>query len=124
MAGRLRLFNGLLAGIGIAQFFCASTFGFALLGPFEGWQHSGLGYNVSGEEIGGVKNLAEEYRWNVPVITYAVDRAFVDFFGQAWVEAVQEAFGILNALPPASQADLGRFALDTRRFNARAQATN
>jgi hypothetical protein len=124
MGERQATVKGLVTMLAMAQLFCASTPGFSLLGPFESWQHQGLGYNVSGEDIGGVKNLDEEYRWNVPVLTYAVDRAFVDFFGQPGVEAVQEAFGILNALPPASLADLSQYALDTRRVNFRAQATN
>ncbi|HTG43579.1 MAG TPA: hypothetical protein VK633_03500, partial [Verrucomicrobiae bacterium] len=108
----------------VAQLCCVPTFGFALLGPFEPWQGPSLGYNAFGDDIGGVKNLDEEYRWNVPVITYAVDRSFVDFFGEAGVAAVQEAFGILNAVPRASQMDLAKFPLDTRRVNLRAEATN
>jgi hypothetical protein len=47
------------------------------LGPFELWQTPELGYNPGGFDVGAPKNLDEEYRWNAPVITYSIDRAFV-----------------------------------------------
>ncbi len=71
---------------------------FALLGPLQSWQVSILGYGIR-DEIGGPQNLGEEYRWNVPVITYAFDSSFVDFFGTNGERAVEEALGMItNAL--------------------------
>lgn len=99
----------LLCGI-----FPMTTAGFTLLGPFEEWQSSELSYNASGEEIGGPRNLGDEFRWNIPVVTYGVDRAFMDFFGEPGIAAVKEAFQMLNELPPASKLDLNQFPLVAR----------
>ena len=54
--------------------------GFSLLGPLpdnpggggEAWQTVDLGYGAD-DAIGAPKNLGEEYRWNLPIITYAFD---------------------------------------------------
>jgi len=71
---------------------------FALLGPLQSWQIPILGYDIR-DEVGGPQNLGEEYRWNVPVITYAFDSSFVEFFGTNGERAVEEALGMItNAL--------------------------
>ena len=49
-----------------------------------------------------VNNLGEEYRWNSPVITYSYDESFLSYFGSNGVVAVEKAFDMLNAIPPAS----------------------
>src|SRR5881392_1900549 len=85
----------------------AST-GFSLLGPFKNgpapndWQAAGfggrpagLGYTLAGD-IGGPMAPLEAYRWNVPIITYAFDESFIDYFGPAGVAAVSNAFQMLN----------------------------
>ena len=65
---------------------------------------SRLGYAQPGD-IGGPMNLGQEYRWNVPVLTYAFDQSFLDYFGSGGVAAVESAIGILNSLPPVSKAN-------------------
>lgn len=96
--------------------------GFSLLGPFESWQTPALGYNPLGTDVGAPKNLDEEYRHNIPVLTYGFDRSFMDFFGYPGVLAVDAAMEILNDLPPASELKIGDFYWDTRRINPSAQA--
>jgi len=116
-----------LSSILIAVMLVASsatpTRAFSLLGIWDTWQTSALGYQL-GEDIGGPMGLTEGYRWNVPVITYAFDRSFLLYFGQRGVEEVEKAMAILNALPPASSlsSNLSEFPLDTRRVNYQAQA--
>jgi hypothetical protein len=100
----------------------SNTSAFSLLGPFEEWQTPALGYNPVGMDVGAPKNLGEEYRWNVPVITYGFDASFLDYFGNVGVTAIDQAFAILNYLPPASQIDLENYNLDVRRVNFRAEA--
>ena len=56
-------------GLLVAFVLVVKTSAFALLGPFEAWQTPELGYNPLGTDIGAPKNLGEEYRWNVPVIS-------------------------------------------------------
>ena len=63
-----------------------------------------------------------EYRWNVPVLTYAFDASFLDYFGSNGVWAVEQAIQILNDLPPASQLDPASHPAETVRVNYQAEA--
>ena len=94
---------------------------FSLLGPYEPWMTQTNGFRGMGD-IGGPMNLGGEYRWNVPVVTYAFDPSFVAFFGSNGVAAVESAIQILNDLPPASQMNPGVYPLDTQGGNPTAQA--
>src|SRR5205085_588195 len=71
---------------------------FALLGPFDTWQVSALGYDPQGDggDLGGPKNLGEEWRWNLPVITYAFDQSFIDYFGLNGIAEVEKAIDAFN----------------------------
>ena len=75
--------------------------GFSLLGPLanspDTWQIPDIGYGLA-EDIGAPKNLGEEYRWNTPVIYYAFDQSFLDYFGSNGVWAVEQAIAVLNGL--------------------------
>ncbi len=95
---------------------------FALLGTLADWMTEEIGYNLA--DPGGPMNLGEEYRWNMPIITYGFDESFLNYFGQRGVEEVEKAIKIFNDLPPVSQMspDLSEFPLDTRRMNYRANA--
>ncbi len=47
-----------------------SASAFSLLGPFEPWMTTNLGFNnffLGTSDIGGPKNIGEGYRWNIPV---------------------------------------------------------
>ena len=85
-----------------------SACAFTLIGPFAVddtgtvWQIGGLGYDLAGD-IGGPLALSEGYRWNIPIINYAFDQSFLDYFGSNGVVAVEKAIRILNDLPPMSQ---------------------
>ena len=111
----MRLTKRLLC-IGLLLGFAGGASAFSLLGPFKvdasvqglNWQArgfggrpAGLGYNLAGD-IGGPMLPTEAYRWNIPTITYAFDYSFLRYFGPEGVNAVEQAIGILNALPPAS----------------------
>jgi len=89
---------------------------FSLLGPCADWMQLTNGYRQFGD-IGGPMNLGEEHRWNVPVLTYGFDPSFLDYFGSNGVAAVEQAFQILNDLPPASAILLTNYPLDSRRVN-------
>ena len=90
---------------------------FSLLGPdqqYPGipsvfgdrWQVTEIGYNplnnggappyLIDDLPVGPKNLGEEYRRNIPVMYYACNANFLDFFGSNGVAAVDGAFAILN----------------------------
>jgi hypothetical protein len=103
---------------------------FALLGPFEVWQTPELYYDTTdpvgiyGDDVAGVRNLGEQYRWNVPTLFYSFDAAFLDYFGQKGVEAVEAAIKVFNDLPTATVMGqtLDAFPLDDRRINHSARA--
>ena len=98
---------------------------FALLGPLDTtYQNAAIGYNPLGFDSGGPMNLGEEYRWNMPVIYYAFDPSFVNYFGNQGVAEVNKAMAILNDLRPMSALSdsLSEFPNDTRRFNYTASA--
>jgi hypothetical protein len=82
-----------------------------------------LGYQQPGD-IGGPMDINEEYRWNVPVVTYGFDQSFLDYFGSNGVAAVEQAIGVINDLPPASSIVLTNFPLESRRFNPLAGSQN
>jgi hypothetical protein len=94
---------------------------FCLLGPYASWMTPTLGYQQP-NDIGGPMDINEEYRWNVPVVTYAFDQSFLDYFGSNGVAAVEQAIGVFNDLPPASNIVLTNFPLESRRFNPLAGA--
>jgi len=81
----------LVAGVPAAR-------GFSLIGPpvdGDAWQVAAIDYMV-GNDVGGPKNLAEEYRINMPVWYYACNANFLEFFGSNGVAAVDGALGTIN----------------------------
>ncbi|MDX1952135.1 MAG: hypothetical protein SFY81_08105 [Verrucomicrobiota bacterium] len=96
--------------------------GFALLGPFEAWQTPALGYNPNNTDIGGPKNLGEEYRWNLPVIYYGFDEAFVDYFGVQGVAEIEKAIAQFNRMTNLAALDVSNFPVRTKRVNFTAEA--
>ncbi|MFO1513081.1 MAG: hypothetical protein U1F83_09250 [Verrucomicrobiota bacterium] len=103
--------------------FAGGAHAFSLLGPYDTWMQPTNGFHLPGD-IGGPMNLGEEYRWNVPVLTYTFDPSFLDYFGSNGVAAVEQAIEILNHLPPASQLDPANYPPEATRWNYSAQALN
>jgi len=113
---------------------------FSLLGPDTGvpgdtWQVEAIGFNPitssSGAPPGfidplptGPKNLGEGYRRNTPVIYYACDANFLDYFGSDGLNAVEQAFAILDNLTNVDSysSSLSEFPLNTTTLNYQAQA--
>ena len=121
----LRLFKR-MAWMGVLAAGLPAAQAFSLIGPFnETWQVADLGYNINGD-LGGPKNIGEDYRRNVPVQYYAFDETFLDYFGSKGVAAVDQAFAILNNLKPVSSysPDLSEVPLEAQRFNHTAAALN
>jgi hypothetical protein len=96
---------------------------FSLLGPYEDWMQPTNSFRQP-TDIGGPMNLGEEYRWNVPVVTYSFDQSFVDYFGATGVAAVEQAFQALNSLPPVSQLNPTNYPPDSSGVNYQAAALN
>lgn len=95
---------------------------FNVLGPGDlGGADTIVGANYT--ELGGTKDLGDGARQNTPVITYAYDSTFLNFFGTEGVAAVDSAFAILNGLPTASSANLTTFLTQgNQQINYTAQA--
>ncbi len=95
-----RLMKGLMLGLLLAGMPGRAT-AFSLLGPYDAWQVTPLGYNLPGD-IGGPKSPPEGYRWNIPTITYAFDPTFIQYFGLNGMLEVDKAMKIFNDLPAFS----------------------
>ncbi|MDG2213837.1 MAG: hypothetical protein P8M70_08415, partial [Verrucomicrobiota bacterium] len=48
------------------------------------------------DDLGTPKRLGEFYRWNTPYLAYGFDDSFVQFFGVAGMNAVNDAMRVLN----------------------------
>ena len=110
--------------------------GFSLMGPSseennpaKAWQVPRIGY--LGGYIGGPMNLGEFYRVSVPVVTYAYDSSFLNYFGTNGIAALETVIKYMNDLPPMSSItnDGANFyingmpvPMDTKFINFEAQA--
>jgi hypothetical protein len=118
-----------------------SAWAFSLLGPEgngdDAWQVTVNGYNpltlggIGGAPpffldslLTGPKNLGEEYRRNTPVLYYAANANFLDYFGSNGVVAIDQAFAILNALTNVDLYSTGltEFSLNSDEVNYQAEA--
>jgi hypothetical protein len=101
---------------------------FSIYGPAETWQTPVLDYITryyygNSSELGATKQLGEGSRLTVPIITYAYDYTFLNFFGAKGVAAVDAAMNELNSLPPANSPRLSKFlTTGNQQINYTAQA--
>src|SRR5579862_6222598 len=95
-----------------------SASAFSLLGPLglETYQVPAIGYGIGGD-VGDPRNIAQEYRWNTPVVYYAFDQNFVDYFGSNGMAAIESGIDIIDKLKPFSSysSPLTEFPLKTQR---------
>ncbi len=77
-----------------------------------------IGYNLGGD-IGAPVAADEAYRFNIPVITYGFDEAFMQFFGTNGVKAVDAAMRIFNDLPSVNSMsdELSEFPLNSSHLH-------
>ena len=75
----------------------SSVFGFVMIGPVmpEEQQSGNISFNIT-DDLGGPKDIKNFYRWNMPYLTYSFDLSFVQYFGIDGMEAVHEAFEVVN----------------------------
>jgi hypothetical protein len=128
------------AMVGLA-FGLQSAWGYSFLGPNgnggDAWQSPVIGYDLAYiatefefggpvflGDIGGPKNIGEGYRRNVPVLYYAYNANFLDFFGSNGPVAVDGAFAIMDSLTNVDSYStlLTEFPLQSQSFNYEAQA--
>ncbi len=107
-----------------------------MLGPFDTWQVDSIGYTTrftgfndppaiwADAPLGGPMNLGEEFRYNIPILNYAFDQSFLDYFGSNGVFAVEQAMAIMNGISNVSEysASLAEVPLESTRINYRAGA--
>lgn len=120
-----------------------ASWGFALLGPTgnggDSWQTAVIGYNLAYTDesspitpggpvflgdIGGPKNIGEEYRRNTSKVYYSYDASYLGFFGLSGADAADGAYAIMNNLTNVSSysSDLSEFPLTSQHFNYQAQS--
>lgn len=108
---------------------------FSLMGPWATWQTSTIGYQlttviVGGEpfvyrDSGGPMGLREGYRVNIPVLTYAFDKTFMETYGEEGVKEVERAFETVNrtfAEMYSSEDYLESVPTQVTRYNYRAMS--
>lgn len=100
---------------------------FSLGGPIgngsDSYQTDPLAYNLAGDIV-APKNLGEEYRLTTPVLYWAADSTFLDYFGSNGIVALERAFDMYNRLTNVSSYsyDLSEFPLESGRINYTAQS--
>lgn len=117
-----------------------TSWGFALLGPLtlangaDAWQNATIGYDLAymdtslaGDpvflgDLGGPRNIAEEYRRNVPILYYTYDSTFLNFFGADGAAEVDAAYALMNTVPSADSINLSLFPDQTLQYNYTAMA--
>jgi len=101
-----------------------SASAFSLLGPKVIWETADLGYSIDFSE--SPQNLGEGYRWNVPVLYYAYDQTYLDYFGSNGVRQADLGVGMLNSVlgrkVSTYSADLSEFAQESSQINYTAAA--
>jgi hypothetical protein len=117
----LRIVKGLLLIVIVFLSGAPACSAFSLLGPYTKWMSFTNHYRLPGD-IGGPMGIGQGYRWNVPIVTYAFDKSFMDFFGSNGVAAVEQAIAILNRVPPASHIVLTNYPTYALRENYTAES--
>jgi hypothetical protein len=133
MKSTIKLF--LVIGI-LGMVSAVAVHGFSLLGPNRAsnpvkadWQVEAIGY--ADEYVGGPMFIGEFYRVNVPVVTYAYDSSFLNYFGTNGIAAIETVMKYMNDLPPMSRITNDGFSfyinglpvpMDTKFINFEAQA--
>jgi hypothetical protein len=96
-----------------------SARGFVMIGPMLADEldsaNPAVGYNIT-DDLGGPKELKTFFRWNTPYLTYSFDLSFVQYFGIEGMDAVHEAFRVVNDFfIPEDQSYAGVSAMDFTR---------
>jgi len=120
----------------IKTFFCALILavgwqqarGYALLGPpaaaGDTWETPSIGYDIGGD-VGTPKNIGQGYRRNIPVMYYAYDSQFADYFGVDGERSVDGAFSILNNMfTNNASSSLDGYSLHLSEFPDDSQSIN
>ena len=138
----------LLWAVGLV-FSLQSVWAFSLLGPSDGypglpatfgdaWEVPLIGYNplllgaappfFTDPLQVGPKNLGEEYRRNTPVMYYASDANFLDYFGSNGLVALDGAFAILNQVftntPAVAANGIDAFSTGLTEFPLNSESVN
>ena len=67
---------------------------FVLIGPMFPVR-AAANFNIT-DDLGGPKELKHFFRWNNPYLTYTFDQSFVRYFGLEGMEAIHDAFRVVN----------------------------
>jgi hypothetical protein len=102
---------------------------FSFIGPLEPWMSPVNGFNpLPGFDSmpAGPKQIGDEFRRNTPVMYWAADETFLDFFGSNGLYSIQQAFSAFNTVGKVSSysLDLSEWPLESQRHNFTAQALN
>lgn len=112
-----RIVLRILLVLGIFHAVEARVGAFSLLGPLEPWMTPSVGFvHDPSYDVGGPRNLGDEFRWNLPVLTYGFDDEFKRFFGERGVATVEDAIQTFHDLGSLDQLDLNTAPITSRRL--------
>src|SRR5579862_2307147 len=117
-----------LAALAVLVLGRESALAFAPEGPIgngpDAWQTLEVGYNVPGLDLSAVKAAGQEFRRNTPIMYYAADYNFFQYFGLDGLKALDNAFFFYNGLTNLSlySSNLVEFPTEAQRINQRAEA--
>ncbi|MDG1889994.1 MAG: hypothetical protein P8L18_01680 [Verrucomicrobiota bacterium] len=106
----------------------AKAHAFSLAGPQPPWMLEAAPSSAAcygGPEllnISGPMAIDEEYRFNVPFVTYGVTADFASYFGKRGVDEIREAIELVNELPTLASLNPADYPTRGFRLNHRASA--
>ena len=112
--------------VGVLLLTLQSAWAFVPGGPIgnagDNWQTPVIAYGLSGDIL-APKNIGEEYRRVTPVMFYAADQNFLDYFGYEGLTNIDGAFGLMNQVTNVSSysADLSEWPLAVEEYRYEAQ---
>jgi hypothetical protein len=98
---------------------------YSLEGPIgnndDAYQVPSIAYGLPGD-LSAPKKIGQEYRRNTPIMYYAADASFLNFFGNRGMTEVDKAYAIFNNLTNVSlySPDLSEFPPEAQLVNQRA----
>ena len=126
----------------VLAFGLQTSWAFSLLGPDgtapgvpagfgDSWEATVIGFGGPDSTLDispwGPKNIGEAYRRNTPVMYYACDANFLDFFGASGSDAIDQAFAIVSDTLTnvnAFSTALTEYPLNSEAMNYQASALN
>ena len=85
-----------LVGYVCSPWAAPKTSAFVMVGPMDPAELASGGIDSITDDLGGPQGSKDFFRWNIPLLTYAFDASFMQYFGLEGRDAVKVAFTSVN----------------------------